>query len=38
LIRLLTECERFGVDLSAEVKRKFTYNRTRAHRHGGKRL
>jgi NTP pyrophosphatase (non-canonical NTP hydrolase) len=38
LIRLLTECERFGVDLATETVRKMNYNRTRPHRHGGKLL
>lgn len=37
-IRLLTECERFGVDLDAEYERKVAYNRTRPVRHGGKAL
>jgi NTP pyrophosphatase (non-canonical NTP hydrolase) len=37
LIRLLDDCERFGVDLVAEYERKLAYNRTRAHRHGNKR-
>jgi NTP pyrophosphatase (non-canonical NTP hydrolase) len=37
LIRLLDDCERFGVDLVAEYARKLAYNRTRAHRHGNKR-
>ena len=38
LIRLLDTCERRGVDLHAEYVRKVAYNRTRGHRHGGKRL
>ena len=38
LIRLLDDCYLFGIDLEAEVRRKIDYNRTRAFRHGGKRL
>jgi len=38
LIRLLDDCERFGIDLNAEFERKFAYNATREYRHGGKRL
>ncbi|WP_228941818.1 hypothetical protein [Nocardioides sp. Leaf374] len=38
LIRLLDTCERRGVDLAGEYERKVAYNRTRGHRHGGKRL
>lgn len=37
-IRLLDDCDRFGVDLEAEYERKMAYNRTRPYRHGGKRL
>jgi hypothetical protein len=36
-IRLLDDCDRFGIDLRAEYERKMSYNRTRAYRHGGKR-
>lgn len=38
LIRLVDLCARHGLDLDAEVERKLAYNRTRPHRHGGKRL
>jgi phosphoribosyl-ATP pyrophosphohydrolase len=38
LIRLLDTCERRGVDLDWEYARKISYNRTRGHRHGEKRL
>jgi NTP pyrophosphatase (non-canonical NTP hydrolase) len=37
LIRLLDDCERFHVDLSAEYARKMRYNNTRSYRHGNKR-
>lgn len=36
LIRLLDDCERFGVDLEVEYRRKLDYNRTRPYRHGNK--
>lgn len=36
LIRLLDDCERHGIDLVEEFRRKMAYNHTRAHRHGGK--
>jgi hypothetical protein len=36
-IRLLDNCEKFGIDLRAEYERKVAYNRTRPYRHGGKR-
>jgi len=38
LIRLLSSARQYGVDLEAEYERKCAYNRTRSHRHGGKRL
>jgi NTP pyrophosphatase (non-canonical NTP hydrolase) len=38
LIRLVDLCGRYGIDLEAETERKLAYNRTRSHRHGGKRL
>lgn len=38
LIRILDLCERFGIDLDAEVERKIAFNWTRPYRHGGKRL
>jgi NTP pyrophosphatase (non-canonical NTP hydrolase) len=37
LIRLLDDCERWGIDLAAEYERKIAFNRTREYRHGGKR-
>lgn len=37
-IRLLDDCDRFGIDLEAEYERKMRYNRTRSFRHGGKAL
>ena len=37
-IRLLTECEAFGIDLAAETRRKMAFNRTRSWRHGGRSL
>jgi NTP pyrophosphatase (non-canonical NTP hydrolase) len=38
LIRLLDDCDRFGIDLAAEFDRKMAYNRTRAYQHGGRTL
>jgi len=38
LIRLLDDCDRYGIDLQAEYERKMAYNRTRTFQHGGKRL
>lgn len=38
LIRLLDVAERYEIDLEWEVTRKLAYNRTREHRHGGKRV
>jgi NTP pyrophosphatase (non-canonical NTP hydrolase) len=38
LIRLLDECDRQGIDLSAEFTRKLAHNRTRGYHHGGKTL
>lgn len=35
-IRLLDDCDRWGVDLAAEFERKMAYNRTRAYQHGGR--
>ena len=37
-IRLLDDCDRWGIDLRAEYERKIAYNRTRSFRHGGKTL
>jgi NTP pyrophosphatase (non-canonical NTP hydrolase) len=36
LIRLLDDCQRWGIDLAAEYERKMAFNRTREYRHGGK--
>ena len=36
LIRLLDTCERRGVDLAYEFRRKLAFNKTRGKRHGGK--
>lgn len=38
LIRLLDECQRQGIDLTWEYERKIAFNKTRGHRHGGKRV
>jgi NTP pyrophosphatase (non-canonical NTP hydrolase) len=38
LIRLIDDCDIYGIDLAAEVERKLEYNRTRLYRHGGKKL
>lgn len=38
LIRLLDTCQRHGLDLFAEWRRKMDYNKTRPARHGNKRL
>lgn len=38
LVRLLDTCQRHGIDLFAEWRRKVDFNRTRPPRHGGKRL
>lgn len=38
LIRLLHYCEFHGINLYQEYQAKMAYNRTRANRHGGKRL
>lgn len=38
LIRLLSSCDQYGIDLVAEYERKVAFNRTRSHRHGGKAL
>lgn len=36
LIRLLDNCDRWGIDLAFEFNRKLEYNKTRPYRHGGK--
>lgn len=38
LIRLLHYSYNHGIDLQVEFNRKMAYNRTRAYRHGGKKL
>lgn len=38
LIRLLDDCDLFGIDIEAEYERKLAFNRTRPYRHGGKAL
>ena len=38
LIRLLSSCDQYGIDIEAEYERKVAYNRTRSFRHGGKAL
>jgi NTP pyrophosphatase (non-canonical NTP hydrolase) len=38
LIRLADTCGQLNIDLEAAVLKKLTYNKTRPHRHGGKRL
>lgn len=35
-IRILDDCEFYGIDLDAEYERKMAYNRLRPYRHGGK--
>lgn len=37
LIRLLNFCEQFDVDIETAMETKNAYNKTRPHRHGGKR-
>lgn len=36
LIRLLDNCDRYGIDLPFEYERKMAFNRTRAFQHGGR--
>lgn len=38
LIRLMDSCDRHGIDLFAEFRKKMDYNWTRAYRHGGRAL
>jgi hypothetical protein len=36
LIRLLDDCDRWGVDLAFEFERKMAYNEKRPYQHGGR--
>lgn len=38
LIRILDLCAKGGIDIGAAVEEKLAFNRTRPHRHGGKKL
>jgi hypothetical protein len=38
LIRMLDDCQRFGIDLDRAYEEKMAFNRTRPFRHGGKPL
>lgn len=38
LIRVADTCGQYGIDLEAALLEKLAFNRTRPHRHGGKRL
>jgi NTP pyrophosphatase (non-canonical NTP hydrolase) len=38
IIRILHFCDRFGIDIHQALIQKMEYNKTRAHRHGGKLL
>jgi len=37
IIRVLDNCRKLGVDITSAVQKKHYYNKTRSHRHGGKR-
>lgn len=37
LIRIADTCQHYGIDLGAALCAKMAYNKTRPHRHGGKR-
>ena len=36
IIRTLDNCRKLGVDIQSAIERKHEYNKTRSHRHGGK--
>ena len=36
VIRVMDMCEPLGIDLEWEIERKHAFNKTRSHRHGGK--
>lgn len=38
MIRVLDMCGYYGIDLAAAIQEKHEYNKTRQHRHGGKKL
>lgn len=38
LVRLLDTCERYDIDIEAELERKIAYNATRGYRHGNKKV
>lgn len=38
LIRIFDLCEYFGIDIDSAIKIKHEYNKTRPHRHGGKKI
>ena len=38
VIQVAKFCEEHGIDLTAAVALKLAYNKSRSHRHGGKRL
>lgn len=38
VIRIANMCGYYGIDLEAAIKTKMDYNKTRSHKHGGKRI